>query len=265
MRLRHTIRDLLWPTFVAATTFVVAAVSPAAYVFAADTPAPKTGVLKGRFLYDGPAPEPQVITPTKDTQAFSSYRIIDESLLVPRILGIQNIFIWVRSKDIPVPAHDKLDPVTVEFKEGRFAPHALAFQVPRDLILKNSEPAIACNIKGDLSNNPGFNYLLPMQRQISVGIRDSETIPTRLQDNVHPWVQSWILPLEHPYFAVSNEGGEFKIENLPPGKWEFQVWHERTGNLETPDWKRGRFSREITPGENDLGVIKLDPKGFDKR
>jgi hypothetical protein len=265
MRLRFAIRNLLVPTFVAGTTFVVAAISPAAYVLADDTPAPNTAALKGRFLYDGPAPEPQVITPTKDKQAFSNYRIIDESLLVPRILGIQNIFIWVRGKDIPVPAPGKLDPVTVEFKEGRFSPHALAFQVPRELILKNGEPAIACNIKGDLSNNPGFNHLLPMQQQISVRIRQSETTPTRLQDNLHPWAQSWILPLSHPYFSVTNEGGEFKIESLLPGTWEFQVWHERTGNLETADWKRGRFSLEIKPGENDLGVIKLDPKTFDSR
>jgi hypothetical protein len=80
-----------------------------------------------------------------------------------------------------------------------------------------------------------------------------------LESTLYSWVRSWILPLPHPYFAVSDEAGEFQIENLPPGNWEFQVWHERTGNLGTPDWKSGRFTLEIKPGVKHLGFIKLDP------
>jgi len=258
MRFRFTIRDFRW------LTLVVVATSLAYCALAADTLVPETGTLKGRFIYNGSAPEPAVVVPRVNAQTFGRYCIIDESLLVPRMLGVQNIFIWVASKDIPIPKHDKLDAVTVEFKEGRFAPHALAFQTPRDLVLKNGEDAVACNFRDEFVKNQPFNLMLPMQAQVSVSIRESETIPACLRSNLYPWVQSWILPLPHQYFAVTNEGGEFKIENLPPGRWEFQVWHERKGNLETGDWKSGRFTLEIKPGENDLGIIKLDPKVFEK-
>src|SRR5215471_14848534 len=137
MRPSFSIRDFLWRPLAKAAALVVAIGLPASHALAADTPAKETGTLKGRFIYNGSAPDPAVIVPNVNPQAFGKYRIIDESLLVPRMLGVQNIFIWVQSKDIPVPAPGKLDPVTVEFKEGRFAPHALAFQVPRHLVVKN--------------------------------------------------------------------------------------------------------------------------------
>jgi hypothetical protein len=266
MRPRFTIRDLLWLTRITSAALIIAATSSAFYAIAADPPAAQTGILKGRFIYNGSAPEPAVVVPKINPQVFGKYRIIDESLLVPRMLGVQNIFIWVQSKDIPVPAPGKLDPVTVEFKEGRFAPHALAFQVPRELVLKNGDDSVACNFRGNLSESPAFNLMLPMQqRQRQLLIMDPERAPQPLESNLYPWVESWILPLGHPYFAVTDEGGQFKIENLPPGKWEFQVWHERNGFLETAEWKRGRFTLEIKPGENDLGVIKIDPKLLEKK
>jgi hypothetical protein len=264
MRLRFTIRDLLGLTRAAASVLVIAAASPACYALAADAPTPQTGTLKGRFIYNGSAPEPAVIVPNVNPQAFGEYRIIDESLLVPRMLGVQNILIWVQSKDIPVPVPGKLDPVTVQFKEGRFAPHAIAFQVPRDLVLKNGDEFVVCSFLGGMALNPAFRLGVPPQQQRLVTIKEPEAAPLPLQSSLYPWVKSWILPLHHPYFAVTDEGGQFKIENLPLGTWQFQVWHERKGNLETRDWKRGRFTLGIKPGENDLGVIKIDPKLLEK-
>jgi hypothetical protein len=62
--------------------------------------------------------------------------------------------------------------------------------------------------------------------------------------------------------CVSKPDGSFKIEKLPVGELEFQVWHERSGYVATPEWSRGRFEMEIKPGANDLGTIKLDPALF---
>jgi hypothetical protein len=31
---------------------------------------------------------------------------------------------------------------------------------------------------------------------------------------------------EHPFYAVTNERGEFALENVPPGAYTLQVWHE---------------------------------------
>ena len=43
---------------------------------------------------------------------------------------------------------------------------------------------------------------------------------------------AYILTLDHPFMAVTDESGRFSIPNLPVGKHEFVVWHERAGYLE---------------------------------
>jgi hypothetical protein len=40
-----------------------------------------------------------------------------------------------------------------------------------------------------------------------------------------------VVVAEHPYYAVTNERGEFALENVPPGNYTLQVWHESLGTL----------------------------------
>ncbi|MEX2152570.1 MAG: carboxypeptidase-like regulatory domain-containing protein [Gemmatimonadaceae bacterium] len=47
----------------------------------------------------------------------------------------------------------------------------------------------------------------------------------------HPWARAYIAVFDHPYFAVTNERGDFTIDSLPPGTYTVKVWHER---LEKP-------------------------------
>ena len=42
----------------------------------------------------------------------------------------------------------------------------------------------------------------------------------------HPWTRGYIAVFDHPYFAVTEDDGSFKIDSLPPGKYTVNVWHE---------------------------------------
>ena len=55
--------------------------------------------------------------------------------------------------------------------------------------------------------------------------KDNSPIP--VQCSIHTWMNAKIITFDHPYFAVTNEKGEFKIDNVPVGE-EFTVymWHE---------------------------------------
>jgi hypothetical protein len=35
--------------------------------------------------------------------------------------------------------------------------------------------------------------------------------------------------MDHPFFAVTDENGEFSISGLPAGSYTLAVWHERLG------------------------------------
>lgn len=37
---------------------------------------------------------------------------------------------------------------------------------------------------------------------------------------------AWIAVVDHPFFAVTDAGGNFEIKGLPPGTYTIEVWHE---------------------------------------
>lgn len=43
----------------------------------------------------------------------------------------------------------------------------------------------------------------------------------------HPFARAYIAVFEHPYFAITDAQGAFKIDALPPGTYNVKVWHER--------------------------------------
>ena len=45
--------------------------------------------------------------------------------------------------------------------------------------------------------------------------------------NVHPEMEAYAVVLETPYFAVSDKEGNYKITDVPPGKYTIKIWHEK--------------------------------------
>jgi hypothetical protein len=43
---------------------------------------------------------------------------------------------------------------------------------------------------------------------------------------LHPWTRGYIAVFDHPYFAVTDANGAFKIDSLAPGTYKMMVWHE---------------------------------------
>jgi hypothetical protein len=42
----------------------------------------------------------------------------------------------------------------------------------------------------------------------------------------HPWMRAYLLVVDHPYVATTNETGEFVIADVPPGTYRIKLWHE---------------------------------------
>jgi len=53
-----------------------------------------------------------------------------------------------------------------------------------------------------------------------------------MQCGMHPYMQGHGLAVENPYYAITGADGQFAFENLPPGKYNLQVWHERLGTVQ---------------------------------
>jgi uncharacterized protein (DUF2141 family) len=45
-------------------------------------------------------------------------------------------------------------------------------------------------------------------------------------------MHAWVFVADNPYYAIADENGEFKITDLPPGKYVVKALHERLGERE---------------------------------
>jgi hypothetical protein len=43
-------------------------------------------------------------------------------------------------------------------------------------------------------------------------------------------MRSWVVVAEHPFYAVTDQEGAFKIHNVPPGKYRLRMWQEALGS-----------------------------------
>jgi hypothetical protein len=74
-------------------------------------------------------------------------------------------------------------------------------------------------------------YNLPFPFPDKVISRDMPTVGlVNLKCNGgHTWMNAEMLVVSHPYYAVTDEAGKFKLSDVPPGKYEIVAWHEGWG------------------------------------
>lgn len=99
----------------------------------------------------------------------------------------------------------------------------------------------------------------------SMGIKliykQAEREPFPVKCDLHAWMSAYHLVLNHPFAAVSDTEGNFKIENLPAGNYQFKVWHER-GDSGKPGLLESKYQVVIKSGDNPAVEIKADAKKF---
>ncbi len=45
-------------------------------------------------------------------------------------------------------------------------------------------------------------------------------------DAGHYWMSAYIFVVEHPYYVVTNDKGEFELKDVPAGTYNLRFWHE---------------------------------------
>jgi hypothetical protein len=225
------------------------------------------GDLRGRFVFDGPAPAPKPIDLRRgpDHERFAGLGLHDESLLVDKGGGLANVLVYALGtggKAHPDYAKDAAAKVRLTARGGRFEPHFLTLRTSQTLLLTNAE-RVAMNFKyNPLPGGDDFNLIVLPDEEKEVRLKNPQRIPGLVNCSIHQWMRAWVWPHEGPYATVSGTDGTFVLAKLPVGEWEFQAWHERSGWVNRRVWTQGRFKVRIKPGKNDLGTIKLAPALF---
>jgi len=241
----------------------------AALCLAVVTPAfaQETGVLQVRFEYGGQPIAPKPIMPIKDAPCCSQQHSVSEKLLVnPENKGIKNVVVYLHTgrggSDLP-DVSPKNETRVLTMTQCRFDPLVVLAQVGDTLKVTNRGPVGHC-AKINFFRNSVLAYSIPTDGPRSFELRHPEPAPIPVDCNIYPWMRAYVVVLEHPFAAKSDENGELLIKGLPAGEeLHFRVFHEAgrveevTIDGEHKTWARGRFTAEIEPGMNDLGTVVI--------
>jgi plastocyanin len=172
------------------------------------------GVIQGRIIFSGTAPELKVIP--------GSPMATDESIVVGSRNGLKNVIVFL--KDAPKASFTLQSPAVLDQVKCVYTPHVLAVQAGQTLQLKSSD-AVMHNVHLKCQVNPDANYGFASAGQRDITLASAEA-PFAVRCDVHPWMSAWIGVFDHPWFAVTSDDGSFTIEHVPPGKYTLAAWQE---------------------------------------
>src|SRR5262249_20834690 len=133
----------------------------------------------------------------------------------------------------------KTQKVTLDQPTCAFEPHCLALREGQDLEVKNNAPIPhSVNWQTTNPNNPGGNLLIPAGGVHVIPKLQAERIPFTVTCTIHPWMRGRVGVFDHPYFAVTDENGNFEIKNAPAGHYRLKVYHDAIG------WRNGKEGRD---------------------
>lgn len=244
--------------------FAFAALFVAAPIFAQET-----GTLKAKFVFGGAAFKPEPVNVNKDVDFCGKHPLVNERLLVnAEGKGIQNVVLYVftgrgGSKLPPQAATNATHELAND--KCRFEPRIVVMQAGDTLKITNPD-AVGHNANLNFFANPAQNITIPPGAEKLVKVEKAEPAPIPVDCNIHPWMRAYVIALDHPFVAVSNNNGEIEIKGLPAGeKLSFRLYHEAAAGTikevlvdgKPTALKKNVLELDIKSGMNDVGTITI--------
>jgi plastocyanin len=204
------------------------------------------GTISGTVKYDGAPPAKKSVEVTKDKEVCGLHPHFEEELIVDSSGGIANAVVIVKG----AKGDAKPTEVTFDQKGCDYAPHVLAFPAGSTVKITNSD-GILHNIHTYSTANSSFNMAQPkFKKVISKTVDKPETI--KVTCDAHGWMRGWWVATDTPYFAVTDDKGNFTIKDVPAGNYTVEVWQEKLG---TADQKV-----DVKDGASASANFSLKPK-----
>jgi plastocyanin len=204
------------------------------------------GVIAGRVLFEGAPPENPVLKLSGDPACsrehpggyvFENYVVTDG--------GLDNVFVYVKDGlgnyyfDVPAEA------VKLDQKGCRYTPHVLGVRVGQPIEVSNSDDTMH-NVHALPDVNGEINIGQHKKGLQNTHIFTAAEVMVPFKCDVHGWMNAYIGVVEHPYFAVTKEGGQFELKGVPPGTYTIEAWHEKSGTRSQQVTIGPKESRNVT-------------------
>lgn len=179
------------------------------------------GSIAGVVRWEGPRPELEPM-PVRIHQDVCGETQPSRALRIGARGGVADAVVWLADieEGIAVPR----EPRTVVTEGCRFAPHVLATTTAAPLVFRN-EDGVMHNVRAYRDGATVWDFALPERGSEEQRVLETEGV-LRLVCDIHAFQEAWVHAFSHPYFAVTDESGRFRIADVPPGQYVVRVWHE---------------------------------------
>ena len=117
------------------------------------------------------------------------------------------------------------DPLHMSQKGLVFLPHLLPLVKGTTVDFTNDD-TVAHNVFSPPGSATRFNLGI-----YGPGVKKSQIFnnlgEVDLLCSVHPDMSAFIIVLQNPYFALTDNKGNFEIKDVPPGTYQLKIWHEK--------------------------------------
>jgi plastocyanin len=191
------------------------------------------GTLKGRVVFGGDAPTPKTLVEVgkavKDPEVCGAKEAIPSERLVVNkdSKGVRYAVVFIpRPTRVNPDAEKSVAETKVVFDQKNcvFVPHVIGVYKGATVEVLNSDP-VGHNVNSRLRFNT-FNFAVQPNAKVDQPTKTAESRPGEVVCDIHPWMKSWWLVSPSPYFAITDENGNFEIKNVPAGEQKVIVWAE---------------------------------------
>jgi hypothetical protein len=181
------------------------------------------GTIVGRVTFVGPIPQLPSLAITKDQDVCGTAASPPVLLVSTEHRGVKDTVIALegiaqgKAPTAPQPALDN--------QACTMIPRVQGVMVGTEMVIQNSDPFLHTT-RGRLPDfKQAFNLVFPKGTSAKEQkIRFPGVIAVTCDTHAH--MRAYILSFEHPYFAVTDADGRFRIDQVPAGSYTLKAWHE---------------------------------------
>lgn len=227
------------------------------------------GTVKGKLVWGGDQVPPVKVLEEmgkaqKDPNVCAKARTIYSRELVvdPETKGVSYAFAYIsRPKGSNPEAVKELmaqkPKLELDQQNCEFIPYLTPMYQDQTLVVKATDPGINHNVRLNAFTNPGLNQNVASGGQLELKLV-AERLPIKINCDIHPWMKSYVMVFDHPFFTTTAKDGSFEIKGVPAGSQNLVIWQENVGYA-SPGAGRGMPVTVTAGGVTDVGEIKLDP------
>lgn len=203
------------------------------------------GAVEGVIRLNTPkAPGPTRVDNTTDPAVCGRSHTLEDLVVSPATKGVAHAIVAL--EDVPRERTPPTAPGRLVFdnRDCRFVPHAAVLTVGGVVEILNSDPTLhTVHLYGPVD----VNIALPLQG-MKIARRLERPGMVVVKCDVHGWMQAFIRVDPHPFHAVTDTSGAFRITGIPPGTYTLNVWHEKLGTQK----------RQVSIRPGQVGRVEFD-------